>query len=164
MNFWESPPSMNENEPLGGAARDASAKAVLLATSVPFKIIDLRRVAFRSKVAEFSIDTPIGRIEVDLFTPVGREAFVQTRSVRDKFTGQWRRTTILNREFAARVLAAVQGVPEPPVATRRAETAELSAPLLESEQRFEAELNQLHGANASGHGPIRASEHGGFDP
>jgi hypothetical protein len=96
-----------ENEPLG-TARNADAENLLSGTSVPFIITNLQRVSYGTKRAEFSIETPIGVIEADLFTPERREPFVQGRSVRDKFTGKWRRTMVLDREFSARVLEALR--------------------------------------------------------
>lgn len=130
---------MKENAPLG-TARDADDETLRVTASVPFRIVALQRVAYGSKVADFSIETPIGVVEADLFTPQGREPFVQARSVRDKFTGQWRRTIALDCAFAARVLDAVRA-PAQPTKVRRADPSpkarEPSATLLESERRFE---------------------------
>jgi hypothetical protein len=97
-----------KNAPLELAARDADKLALRAAVPVPFRIIAFQSVAFGSKVGEFSIETPVGVVDCDLFSPEGREEFVQARSVRDKFTGQRRRTIALDRAFAARVLDALR--------------------------------------------------------
>ena len=138
-----------KNAPLELAARDTDEQALRAAEPVPFRIIAFQRVAFGSKVGEFSIQTPIGVVDCDLFTPEGREPFVQARSVRDKFTGQWRRTVALDRGFAARVLAALREPPPTPnhrLARKESQGVELSAALLESERRFDAAFAALdHG-------------------
>jgi hypothetical protein len=84
----------------------------------------------------------------DLFTPEGREPFVQARSVRDKFTGQWRRTIALDRAFAARILDALRArgseVKEKH-AQRKPQGVKPSEGLLESEPRFDDALSGLGG-------------------
>ncbi len=130
---------MKENPP-GLAAGDASTGQLREAANVPFTIAAVRRVAFGAKAAEFAIITSLGVIYADLFMPEGRAPFVQARSVRDKFTGQWRRTVALDRTFAARVLDALRERPSPNVRRTQQErqVVEPSAVLLESEQRFDA--------------------------
>jgi hypothetical protein len=99
-----------KKNPPGLAAGDASTGQLREAANAPFTIASIRRVAFGSKTAEFAIIISLGVIDADLFTPEGREPFVQPRSVRDKFTGQWRRTIALDRAFAARVLDALRAL------------------------------------------------------
>ena len=133
------------NAPLG-TARDADTAMLRAAEPVPFSIVALQRVAYGSKTAEFSIETPIGVIEADLFTPPERAPFVQARSVRDKVTGQWRRTVAFDRDFAARVLEALtaqrlrskkQHLKDEPGGVVS------SAILLEAERRFDAALEEF---------------------
>lgn len=124
-------------------AGDTSTETLRGTAPAPFRIVAFRRVAYGSKSAEFSIETPLGTIEADLFTPSGRDPFVQARSVRDKFTGQWRRTVALDRTFAARVLNALG---EPANGRRTKPQARPAAPsktLLQSEARFEHALGEL---------------------
>ncbi len=112
----------------------------------------MRRVSYGSKAAEISIETPLGVVECDLFAPTDRGPFVQARSVRDKFTGQWRRTVALDRSFAARVLAALREPPSTPNqrhARKELQGVEQSAVLLESEQRFDAALAALDDGDAA---------------
>ena len=122
-----------------------------VAPLVPFRIIALRRVAFGSKTAEFAIETPIGVVDCDLFTPQGREPFVTPRSIRDKFTGGWRRTVTLDRTLAARVLDALHTQPPQPKekhAERQPQRDEPNAALVEGEQRFDDAFADIDGAEA----------------
>ncbi len=95
--------------PPRATAGDADKETIRIVAPVPFRIVAFQRVAFGSKVGELSIETPIGIVDGDLFTPEGCEPFVQARSVRDKFTGRWRRTIALDSAFAACVLDALRG-------------------------------------------------------
>lgn len=124
---------------------DATANPLRSGEPAPFRVIAFRPVAYGSKVAEFSIETPIGVIEADLFAPEGREAFVQARSVRDKYTGQWRRTIALDRAFAARVLDALQTQATPAKARREQEPKSVapSEALLETEQGLDAAFAEI---------------------
>lgn len=138
-----------ENAPQCVATRDADRETLRVAGPIPFRIVALRRVAFGSKVAEFALETPIGVVDCDLFTPEGREPFVQARSVRDKFTGQWRRTIALDRAFAARVLDALRArgsEAKEKHAQRKPQGVDPSEVLLESEQRFDDALSGLGAA------------------
>ncbi len=128
------------------AAADADERALSAAAVLPFRVITLQRIAYGSKTAEFSIETPIGVIQADLFTPEGREPLVSARSVRDKFTGQWRRTIALDRTFAARVLDALRGpatAADKKSAGQKPQAVEPSEVLLESERRFDAAFEEL---------------------
>ena len=133
------------------AAGDARTEALRLAPPIPFRITALSRVSYGSKCAELCVETPIGVVELDVFRPEGREAFVQARSVRDKFTGQWRRTIALDRAFAERVLdalrernAAAKQKP-PPQNSRPGEPSEV---LLRSERRFDSAFAELENESA----------------
>jgi hypothetical protein len=143
---------VKENEPLG-TARDADTEAALrVAAPVPFRIVALRHVTFGSKTAEFSVETPLGVIEADLFTPQGREPFVAARSVRDRYCGEWRRTVALDRAFAARILDALRAQPLQPKEKRVAREPhrpEPSAALLKSEQRFDDASADLEGEDGA---------------
>jgi hypothetical protein len=97
-----------KNAPPVTAVRDADDRTLRAVAPEPcFEIVDLRRVEFGSKTAQLAITTAIGTIDVDLFEPPGREAFVQPRSVRAKYDGKWHRTVRFDREFAERVRDAV---------------------------------------------------------
>ena len=103
-----------KNAPRDIAARDADSQTLRPAAREPsFDIVDLRRVAFGSKTAQFAIATAIGAIDADLFEPPEREAFVQPRSIRAKYDGKWHRTARFDREFAERVRDAVLAQLEP---------------------------------------------------
>ncbi|HEY6326560.1 MAG TPA: hypothetical protein VIW73_08650 [Candidatus Cybelea sp.] len=84
---------------------------------------------------------------------------MQPRSVRDKFTGEWRRTTTLSREFAALVRDRLLPSETAPVATPPTATPSIgSEKLLESERRFDAELERIGGEAArSGEGTSEAT-------
>jgi hypothetical protein len=143
---------VKKDAPQGVAARDADTEMLRAAAPVPFRITALHRVAYGSKIAEFSIETPLGVIEADLFIPEGREPFVQARSVRDKFTGQWRRTVALDRTFAARVLDALRARATATKERRveqRSQCVEPSKVLLESECRFDNALSELDAADGA---------------
>lgn len=134
-----------KDEPLGQGARDAYNATLREAATLPFRIIALQRVAFGSKVAEFSIATPLGTIDVDLFTPSGRQPFVQARSACDKFTGQWCRTVALDRAFADRLLDALRARSSEAKRNRQERAAvpvEPSKAPLSSERCFEAALDE----------------------
>lgn len=136
------------NEPLGQAARDSSTEDLRGAAPYAFRIISFQRVAYGSKVGEFSIETLVGVIECDVFEPPGREPFVQARSVRDKFTGQWRRTVALDRDFAARVLDALRAR-SAETKRERAEGRGASETLLASENRLNRAIDALDETSAS---------------
>jgi hypothetical protein len=136
---------MRENAPLR-TARDADTETLRAAAPVPFRITALQRVKYGSKTAEFSVETPVGVFEADLFTPQGREPFVQARSVRDKFSGQWRRTVAFDRNFAARILDALRTEapkPQESCAEVKLHSAEPSKTLPESERRFDLAFETL---------------------
>jgi len=140
-----------KNAPLVVAARDADDAHLRVEPSVPFRISELHDVAYGSKVAEFRIVTPLGTIDADLFRPSGREPFVQSRSIRDKFTGQWRRTVTLDARFAARVLDALQTPAQTARNEQPAPTAIAPHPssvLLQSERRFEKAFAELRSGEA----------------
>lgn len=143
---------MKENAPLTKAMRDAEQQKLRVAASIPFHIIAFQGVAYGSKTAEFSIETPIGVVEADLFAPEGRDPFVQARSVRDKFTGRWRRTVALDRTFAARVLEVLRAQAPSVEANhveRKPQRIEPSETLFESERRFDATFGDIDDGGAS---------------
>lgn len=130
-----------KNRRVEAAAVDANDKHLALTGAFPFRIVALRRVSYGSKTAEFSLETPIGVVEADLFTPEGREAFVQARSVRCKYSGDWKRTVALDRAFATRVLDALRAQVSTAKEKRdehKPQSVVPSGTLLESEQRFDA--------------------------
>ncbi|HEX3456964.1 MAG TPA: hypothetical protein VHR97_03330 [Candidatus Baltobacteraceae bacterium] len=140
-----------KNPPLRTAG-DASTESLRAAGSFPFRIVSMRRVDYGSKQGEFTIETPIGLIEADLFKPEDCEPFAQTRSVRDKYSGQWRRTVTLDRAFAARILAALRGQApnaEAKRGERKTQGMEPSATLLESERCFDAASAELDGGKGA---------------
>lgn len=125
----------------GTSAGDTQRQTLRAADAIAFRIVAFNRVRYGSKTAEFSIETPFGIVEADLFEPQGRDPFVQARSVRDKFTGQWRRTVALDRTFAARVLAALHEPSSTSIhrpARKESQGVEPRVALLESERRFDA--------------------------
>lgn len=104
-------------EPLGQAARGANKiKLRRAAFAFPFHIVD-RWVAYASKVAAFSIETPSAIVELSLFNPECREPFVRARRVG--------------------LLESKRKNSE-----RLAVTAEASAVLTSSEDRFDVALDQ----------------------
>ncbi len=143
---------MKKDAPQVDAARDAVRDSFRALASFPFRIVTLQRVAYGSKTAEFLVETPLGVFEADLFAPEGREPFVQTRSVRDKYTGQWRRTVTLDRAFAVRVLAALC-VEAPNAEAKggepRTQSIEPSETLLKSEREFDAAFTEFDGQDGA---------------
>jgi hypothetical protein len=134
------------------AAGDAEQQKLRATALVPFAIIGLHRVAYGSKAAEFSIETPIALIEADLFEPEGREAFIQPRSVRCKYSGEWKRTTRLDRAFAGRVLDALRAqasTAREKRAEREPQSVEPSETLIASERRFDDAFADLEGEDGA---------------
>lgn len=143
---------MKKDAPQDVAARDADEQALRAGASVPFNILGIRRVAYGSKVAEFSVETPIGVVEADLFAPENRKPFIQARSVRDKFSGQWRRTIALDHAFAARVLDALRAqasTAKEKRAEREPQSVEPSETLIASERRFDDAFADLEGEDGA---------------
>ena len=97
---------MKKDAPLV-TARDADDIAIRCGATAPFRIEKLRSVSYNSKAAEFTIETPVGAFDCDLFKPKDREPFVASRSIRAKYDGAWHRTVRLDPEFAVRVRDAV---------------------------------------------------------
>ena len=93
-----------KSAPAENGARAATLNRLRDAADCPFRITNIQLVSYAGKVGEFSIETPLGVINADLFAPVGREPLVTRRSIRDDYTGRWRRTFVFDRAFAARVL------------------------------------------------------------
>jgi hypothetical protein len=93
------------------AAGDADDGTVSTATPfpLPYRIATLKLVSFGSKAVEARVEIDgFGSIEVDVFRPEGRPAFAVPASVRDKFSGAWRRTFRLADDFAAELLRAIE--------------------------------------------------------
>jgi hypothetical protein len=93
-----------------GAARDTNASIPLArdnSSGIPIKVRDLRRVAFGSKRAEFIVELDAVTLEADLFILDNGDRFVAPASVRDRYSGQWRRTAKFDDAFAADVLEVV---------------------------------------------------------
>jgi hypothetical protein len=138
---------MRETPSGEGTALDATSNEVRLVDAVPFKITAFQRVSYGSKSGEFDVVTSVGVIECDLFEPQGRAAFIQARSVRNKYDGSWKRTVRLAPDFARRVLEALD-----------AQSAEAPKPeperkgnqvLLASEAAFDRALDEFGEAGAA---------------
>lgn len=143
---------MKENEPLGTARDTDTAEGLRAAAPLPFCILTLQRVAFGSKTAEFAIETPIGIVDCDLFTPQGREPFIAARGVRCKYSGVWKRTIALDRAFAARVLDALRAqasTAKEKRAQRKPRSVEPSETLVASERRFDDAFADLEGEDGA---------------
>ncbi|MGA9019106.1 MAG: hypothetical protein WB438_09270 [Candidatus Cybelea sp.] len=134
----------------GEAAGDASTETLRADERLPFTILNLQPVRYGAKVLEFEIATEIGVIQLDLFEPPGREPFIQTRSIRSKYDGEWKRTMSLDREFAKRVLSALRAQAlsaKEKRAQRAPQGVEPSETLLESERRFNSVFAALDGGD-----------------
>ena len=136
----------------GGAAGDASTETLRADERLPFTILNLQPVRYGAKVLEFEIATQIGVIQLDLFEPPGREPFIQTRSIRSKYDGEWKRTARLTPEFSSRVLDALRAHLSEAKRKREEEATTQAAPsqaLLASEARFDRPLGAFDEGNAS---------------
>lgn len=100
-----------KNAPPGrGAARDADA-SLLLATEnssgIAFRVRDIECVDYGSKRATFIVELDALTIESDLFVLKDGTQFVTPASVRDRYSGVWRRVAKFDDAFAADVLDVV---------------------------------------------------------
>lgn len=102
---------MKNAQSMSPTARDADETLVRptseSACGIPFQVQDVRTVSYGSKCAEFRLLLDGVEIECDLFAPPHSPQFIVPSSVRDKYTGGWRRTARLDDLLAAEVLAVV---------------------------------------------------------
>jgi len=68
---------------------------------------DFRRVEFGSKKGQFVVELDALTIEADFFVLDNGDRFVAPSSVRDRYSGQWRRTAKFDDAFAADVLEVI---------------------------------------------------------
>lgn len=137
----------------GGAAGDASTETLRADERLPFTFRNLQPVRYGAKALEFEIATEIGVIQLDLFEPPGRQPFIQSRSIRSKYDGEWKRTVRLTPEFLSRVLDALSAHLSEPKRSRGPERATAPAgpseTLLASGARFDRALGVLNADDAS---------------
>lgn len=96
-----------QNDQLVQAGRGADLHTGYAAPALPFRILDFRRCAFGSKVAEFRIEIEgLGLINAELFIPQGRRPFACGASIRSKYNGAYQRTIRFEDEFADDVCSA----------------------------------------------------------
>lgn len=101
---------MKNARPGRGAARDADSSvppAHENSSGVPFRVREIRRVDYGSKKAEFVLELDALELEAALFVLDNGDKFVAPASVRDRYSGQWKRTAKFDEVFAADVLEAV---------------------------------------------------------
>ncbi len=92
-----------------GAAFDADGTTIRVVAPPAFRIARFNRVSYGSKAAEIVVEIDgLGTLNVDLFVADGKPPFVMPASVRDRYTGDWKRTFRLDDALAAELLAAVE--------------------------------------------------------
>ncbi|MGH7685071.1 MAG: hypothetical protein ACREMT_12055, partial [Vulcanimicrobiaceae bacterium] len=73
-------------------------------SGIPFRIRKIQRCDFKSKRATLIVDTEAVSISADLFEPEEGESFVAPASIRDSYTGKWRRNARFTDNFAKDIL------------------------------------------------------------
>ena len=80
-----------------------------------FRISSVQQVSYGAKRATFIVRLAGLNVEADLFMPEGRESFVVPASVREKYTGEWKRLARFGPEFSRALLEEVlRMLPGPP--------------------------------------------------
>lgn len=73
-----------------------------------YRVVCFSRVEYGSKCAEFTVEVAgVGAFELDAFAPSSKPVFVQPRSIRDKYTGGFRRTFTLDADLLYEILGDV---------------------------------------------------------
>lgn len=95
-------------EPMRGAVLSTATSPEAVSPLPAFSIEGFERLDYGSKVAQFKASFAHLTIDVDLFAPIGKEAFVAPGSVRSKYDGAYKRLVRMSPELATALLDEAQ--------------------------------------------------------